>query len=416
MASLTLILTLLLLYLHALFVDATIVRRLEASPISLPLARRVNLTSIHNLVKHDESRVKALRSRLQKASKNAGIFVVPNIPVTNQAITYTVNVTIGNPGHLFSLIIDTGSSNTWAGAQLFNSYKMTSTTKFTGDVVQVTYGSGSVLGVEAHDTMDLAPGLNLPNQSLGMALVSEGFTGVDGILGIGPTDLTVGTLIPSTTASIPTVTDNLFTEGIIPEREVAVYFQPADGLSTVNGEMTFGGINYARNTSEFTWVPITGTSIANKYWGIDQSISYGDNVILTSTAGIVDTGTTLIYIASDAYDAYMQLTGGTVSNTTGLLSLPVGQYANLQSLFFNIGGTSFELTPNAQIWPRSLNADIGGTADFVYLVVSSIGTITGSGLDFINGYTFLERFYSVYDSTNRRVGLAPTNYTNADTN
>lgn len=36
------------------------------------------------------------------------------------------------------------------------------------------------------------------------------------------------------------------------------------------------------------------------------------------------------------------------------------------------------------------------------LLPSDIGTPTGEGLDFINGQTFLERFYSVFDTTNRR--------------
>jgi len=92
------------------------------------------------------------------------------------------------------------------------------------------------------------------------------------------------------------------------------------------------------------------------------------------------------------------------------------QYANLQSLFFTAGGTTFELTANAQIWPRSLNTYIGGKATNIYLVVNSLGSPSGSGLDFINGYTFLERFYSVFDTTNNRVGLATTPFTTATTN
>ena len=47
---------------------------------------------------------------------------------------------------------------------------------------------------------------------------------------------------------------------------------------------------------------------------------------------------------------------------------------------------------------RSLNSAIGGNANSVYLIVNSIGTPTGEGLDFINGMTFLERFYSVFVS------------------
>ena len=37
--------------------------------------------------------------------------------------------------------------------------------------------------------------------------------------------------------------------------------------------------------------PITSTSPASSYWGIDASIAYGDTSILSLTAGIVDTGT-----------------------------------------------------------------------------------------------------------------------------
>ena len=45
---------------------------------------------------------------------------------------------------------------------------------------------------------------------------------------------------------------------------------------------------------------------------------------------------------------------------------------------------------------RPLNTAIGGDANSVYLVVNSIGTLAGQGFDFINGMTFLERFYSVF--------------------
>lgn len=77
---------------------------------------------------------------------------------------------------------------------------------------------------------------------------------------------------------------------------------------------------------------------------------------------------------------------------------------------------TFEFTANAQAWPRSLNTLIGGTAGNVYLIVNSVGANTGSGLDFINGFAFLERFYSVFDTANRRVGFATTSFTHATTN
>jgi cathepsin E len=83
---------------------------------------------------------------------------------------------------------------------------------------------------------------------------------------------------------------------------------------------------------------------------------------------------------------------------------------------FAASKVTYQLTPNAQIWPRSLNTAIGGVASNIYLVVNDIGTPTGQGLDFIDGYTFLERFYSVFDTTNKRVGLATTPFTTATSN
>jgi hypothetical protein len=78
-----------------------------------------------------------------------------------------------------------------------------------------------------------------------------------------------------------------------------------------------------------------------------------------------------------------------LDSTTGLLAITSEQYANLQTLNFNIGSTSYSLTPNGQIWPRSLNTDIGGDSNHIYLVIADLGSNSGSGLDFINGYSFL---------------------------
>jgi len=92
---------------------------------------------------------------------------------------------------------------------------------------------------------------------------------------------------------------------------------------------------------------------------------------------------------SDAFDKYQAATGGTLDSSTGLLKISSEQYNNLSSLYFQIGDVSYELTPNAQIWPRSLNTAIGGTADSIYLIIADIGSNSGSGQDFINGYCFL---------------------------
>ena len=77
---------------------------------------------------------------------------------------------------------------------------------------------------------------------------------------------------------------------------------------------------------------------------------------------------------------------------------------------------TFTLSANAQIWPRALNTDVGGEADKIYLIVGDSGSKTGSGLDFLYGMTFLERYYTVYDTANKRVGFATTSFTHATSN
>jgi hypothetical protein len=47
--------------------------------------------------------------------------------------------------------------------------------------------------------------------------------------------------------------------------------------------------------------PLTKTHRASYYWGINESITYETTRILAETAGIVDTDTTLILIASSVY-------------------------------------------------------------------------------------------------------------------
>jgi len=329
-----------------------------------------------------------------------------SIDATDSGVAYTINVGVGQPPQYFTLIVDTGSSNTWIGAG--QPYHPTSTSQATGEQVTVAYGSASFSGIEYIDTVTLAPDLVIQNQSIGVASVSRGFAkGVDGILGIGPVDLTSGTLVGAPSA--PTVADNLFNQGAIQTQAIGISYAPTSQSGVVNGELTFGDVDNSKFTGKIEYVPITGASPANRYWGIDQSITYGDNtVILNQTAGVVDTGSTLILFATDAFQAYQQATGATLDSGTGHLTVTQEQFDKMQSLYFNIGNSTFELTPNAQTWPRALNGLLDGDADAIHLVVGNLGNNSGSGLDFINGFAFSQHFYTVYDTTNSRVGIAAT--------
>ena len=208
--------------------------------------------------------------------------------------------------------------------------------------------------------MTLSPSLVVVNQSIGVASKAQGFQGVDGILGVGPTDLTQGTV--SGQEMVPTVTDNLFSQGAIANASLGIFYQPTTEEGALNGELTFGGVDeskcatfflhcspayiHAKNadtrcriTGDVTYVPITSTAPASNYWGIDQNLSYGDGgeTLLSGSAGIVDTGTTLLMIATDAFQKYEKATGAKMDSTTGLLKVTEQQLEKMQSLYFNIG-------------------------------------------------------------------------------
>ncbi|EIN04215.1 family A1 protease [Punctularia strigosozonata HHB-11173 SS5] len=391
----------------------------EPSPVKLPFAVRFNngTNGVLNVVEADRARINLIKEKgaaLAEKHGNTHKRTSYSISVTNTAVTYVASVGVGSPATSYSLLIDTGSSNTWLGAD--KKYVKTSTSKSTGKSVSVSYGSGSFSGTEYTDTVTLSSDLVITKQSIGVASTASGFSGVDGILGIGPTDLTEGTLGSSSSTKIPTVTDNLYSQGTISTAAVGIYYAPTTVESTTNGELTFGGADSSKYTGSLHYVSLTSTSPASEYWGIDQSIKYGSTSILSSTAGIVDTGTTLVYLATDAFDKYKSATGAKLDSTTGLLRITTAQYNDLSDLVFTIGGKKYTLTPNAQIWPRSLNSYIGGSSSHIYLVVNDIGSSSGSGLDFIDGYTFLERFYTVFDTTNSRFGIATTAKTTATSN
>jgi len=81
-----------LLYTLSVAASPVLVNR---SPVTLPLSRRVNLTSIHNLVRNDQARAKALIAGA--VAKATGRHALYNEPIENRAVTYIASVEVGSP-------------------------------------------------------------------------------------------------------------------------------------------------------------------------------------------------------------------------------------------------------------------------------------------------------------------------------
>ncbi|KAI8579385.1 hypothetical protein K450DRAFT_241870 [Umbelopsis ramanniana AG] len=371
----------------------------KATVVSLPFSRAISSPNWKQAITADKSRA----SRFGGKSKTAELAVASSsVTAENVDFSYVASVKVGT--QTFSLIVDTGSSNTWVGAG--TKYVPGSTAKSTGDTVSVSYGSGSFSGKEYTDTVTLGT-LVITGQSIGDATSATGFSGVDGIIGFGPTDLTEDTV--SSTSEVPTIIDNAYSEGLISTKVLGVYFAPLSGSATTanNGELTFGGADSTKYTGSITYTPVTSTSPSSLYWGINISkIAYGTTSVSTaSLPGIVDTGTTLIYLQTSTYTAlYKNISGYKLDSTTGLVVIPSSSYSSLKNISFTIGGTAFTLTPAEYILPQAQVSAWGGTAGKYYSLIGDLGTETG--LDFILGQKFLENYYSIFDTSNSRVGLA----------
>ena len=117
----------------------------------------------------------------------------------------------------------------------------------------------------------------------------------DGILGLGPIDLTQNTV--ANMFQVPTVTDNLCAQGKISQEVLGIFFSPTSEPDN-DGTLTFGGVDFSVITSPVNYVPLTTTVPAARFWGMNQTVTYGDTTVMSSNAGIVDTGTTLVLMAT----------------------------------------------------------------------------------------------------------------------
>ncbi|TVY67385.1 Polyporopepsin [Lachnellula suecica] len=375
----------------AAVVSASPVER--AATVVIPVSHVTNVTSWKNIVNRGQARINKVNGiQAQPGFQNDA----SSGTITNELVSYVAPIVIG--GKTWQLIVDTGSSNTWCGAQ--TSCEKTSTGKSTGHSVQVSYGSGSFSGTEYTDTVSFG-GLTVTTQSIGAASSATGFDSVDGIFGVGPVDLTSGTV--ASTSTVPTFLDNLYAQKSITTEVLGVYFAPESGAdqNDANGELTLGGVDTTKYTGTLTYFPKLTSGTASEYWGITvAAFTYGTTSLATAAQGIVDTGTTLIYIPTAAYTKFLSASGGKTDSSSGLAVFTTKPTSNFSIKF---GTTTYALTPAQYLVPTAEYSAFGLTTGKYYAWINDGGS---SGVNTIIGQKFLENYYSVFDTTNSRIGFA----------
>lgn len=197
--------------------------------------------------------------------------------------------------------------------------------------------------------------------------------------------------------------DNLKSQGSISTEVLGVSFKPESGSDTddTNGELTLGGTDSSKYTGTLTYFPKLTSGTASAYWGIAiAKFAYGSTSLATSAQGIVDTGTTLIYIPTAAYNKFLSATGGKTDSSSGLAVFTTKPTSNFGITF---GSTTYNLTPAQYLVPTAQYSYYGLTSGKYYAWINNGGS---SGVNTIIGQKFLENYYSVFDTTNSRIGFA----------
>eukprot|EP01139_Manchomonas_bermudensis_P014632 Amastigsp_a508713_414.p2 type:complete len:376 gc:universal Amastigsp_a508713_414:31-1158(+) len=351
----------------------------QAAQIELPVARRAfSKKTIESLLAFD-------------AANRAGKFITlprdqANLPLVNDdELLYSCQIGLGTPVQVFATQdLDTGSSNLWVpGPQCskcgfagtpYNS-AASKTYVANGEALSIQYGSGSVTGTLAQDTLSIA-GLVVEKQIFGVINTAQGFkgSGITGLLGLAYQKIAED--------NVPTPLENMVSQGLISANMFAFYL--SSSVSTP-GQVTFGGYNSSFLVGEPTYVPI----VADEWYVIQVSkITIGGHTAsLLGGHGIVDTGTSLLIVPTSVATTLNKYI--TVDATCGSANM------NNPNITITLGGTEFNLTPAQYIVELSPKQCVNGIQ----------GANIGEGLDFILGDVFMRSVYTIFDVENNRLGF-----------
>jgi len=349
---------------------------------------------------------------------------------------YYGEVRIGSPPQEFEVVYDTGSADTWVpgtscaanslncgGKNVFDETASTSfsTPVFTDgentvDVrFTIEYGSGKVEGTYGVDKVTIGDDDTVEEQTFAFVDTTEGLgtlynhSDFDGILGLAFPSI-------SRLPAVPTVIGNLASVG-----KGMFAFYLAD---EADGELAIGGYNEARMQGEINWVDLARPA----YWLVSlDSVKFGDTVIAASTTGgIMDTGTSLLYGPKGQVDAMLASIGGATFNTKiGLYRIPCE--ANVPDLILAIGGKEYTIPSRDLVLQddTSMRCFFGVAVmelgdedntldgDLEEEVVHGMpsfgeGAIPSEFTEntWLIGDSFLRQYYTIYDYAQERFGLA----------
>ncbi|KAJ4983275.1 endothiapepsin [Stagonosporopsis vannaccii] len=319
----------------------------------------------------------------------------PANPSDEYDSSYLSPVTIGTT--TVNLDFDTGSADLWVFSSLQAStqlsghdyYKVDASKVKSGYSWRISYGDGSGASGKVYADKVTVAGVTATSQAVEAATsVSAQFSqdrDTDGLLGLAFS--TINTVSPTPQKTwFDTVKSSLAK----PLFAVNLKYHAA-------GTYDFGFIDSAKYTGPITYVDVDDSQ---GFWGFSATgYSVGSAAAVRSSIdGIVDTGTTLIYIdAAIAKAYYSKVTGAKVDNTQGGYVFPCS--ATLPNFSITVGGVA-QTVPGKFINYAPISS--GSSTCF-----GGIQTNEGIGFN-IFGDIFLKSKYVIHDVStgSPRLGFA----------
>ncbi|KYM89486.1 Lysosomal aspartic protease [Atta colombica] len=258
-----------------------------------------------------------------------------------------------------------------------------------GTLFDIQYEYGRLSGYLSTDVVNIA-GLDVPHQIFVEATRIQRYSShlmkYDGILGM---------CYPIRTAegTIPVLT-NMNQQNLLSKSVFSFYLKRHVFLysSLVDSELIIGGSDPDLYNGELTYVPVT----TDGYWHfIINRIYIRHSTICLHCEAIIDTSTSQIIGPSIEIEAINRYIGLEING------VDCNKIYNLPSIYFDLGGKSFELTSEDYIIKLKRYNHTICTSAFIDTVLYE------NSPTWILGNVFLRRYYTEFDMRNNQVGFAP---------
>jgi len=369
----------------------------SAGFVTMPLNKKPLMTGVERaLLQHDHS---------------AFVSATPNGPATVvinnfQDSQFYGMIQLGTPQQDLRVIYDSGSSNLWVSnikpgifhiGEKHNYYDHSKSSTYVknGTTFAIEYGSGPVAGEYSADTMSIA-GVDIEGYTFAEANDVSGLGpayGVghfDGICGMGWDDISVD--------GVQTPLRALVESGKLDEPVYAFFL----GSGGAVGELTIGGVNSARYTGDFHYVPVVEmVPGVTGYWEIAlDDVQVNGASISSSKRGVVDSGTSLMVVPTDEVKNIADAVG---AKRLSIIPPFNKEYtidcdADAPNIDFVIDGNTYSLAK------EDYSLDQGsGQCLFAFMgqdIPAPVGPLI------IMGDVFMRAHYCKFDVGQRRVGFA----------